>query len=222
MSSGSTMPAVRVPHRPDDAAQHAGGGLQARRVVLRAQRARLADGEARAVPVGVARVAREQHAQLVHARLDVLGAQLAPPLLQPPALPRQLVDRQHGVVARVVGVVHGRAVGDALALAHREVVGDGDRLAVGDEEAVVRAFERRPAAHARARPRPFEVDRRVAAVAVTVAVGGEVALVRAPAQLRRLAALAREPFHRPGVDELAGALRPWPTPACPARRRGSP
>ena len=150
---------------------------------------------------------REQHAELVHAHLDVLGAQLAAPLLQPPALARQLVDRQHGVVARVVGVVHGGAVGDALALAHGEVVGDGDRLAVRDEEAVVRALERRPAAHAGAGPRPVEVDRGIAAVAVVVAVGGEVALVGAPAQLRRLAALAREPLHGPRVDELAGALR---------------
>lgn len=39
------------------------------------------------------------------------------------------------------------------------------------------------------------------------AVAGQVLLVRAPAELRRLAALADETVDRPRVDELAGPLR---------------
>ena len=62
---------------------------------------------------------------------------------------------------------------------------------------------RRPAAHARAGPGPLQVDRRVAAAVVPAAVAREVPLVRAPAELGRLAALADEAVDRPGVDELA-------------------
>ena len=65
---------------------------------------------------------------------------------------------------------------------------------------------RRPGAHARARARLHQVDRRQAAEIVALAVAREVALVRAPAQLGRLRALADEAVHRPGVDELARLL----------------
>ena len=41
---------------------------------------------------------------------------------------------------------------------------------------------------------------------VALAIAREILLVRAPAELRRLRALADEAVHRPGVDELVGLL----------------
>ena len=116
------------------------------------------------------------------------------------------MHRQHRVVAGVVGVVHGRPVGDAPSSPHRVVVGDRDRLVVGDQEAVEGAFQRRPGAHAGGGARPQQVDRRVAADLVPAAVRRQRLLVRAPAQLGRLAAFADEAVDRPGVDELARLL----------------
>jgi hypothetical protein len=49
-----------------------------------------------------------------------------------------LVQAQHRVVAGVVGVVAGRPEGRGGRLSDRVVVGDGDRLVVGDEETVLR------------------------------------------------------------------------------------
>ena len=123
------------------------------------------------------------------------------------AAPRHLVQRQHGVVARVVGVVAGRPVDDLAALAQREVVGDRDRLVVGHQEAVLGLRGRRPGAHARAGARPRQVDRGVAAEIVPVAVRRHVLLVRAPAELGRLQAFRAEALDRPGVDEHAARLR---------------
>ena len=123
-----------------------------------------------------------------------------------------LVQRQHRVVAGVVGVVAGRPVDDLAALAQREVVGDRDRLVVGDQEAVLGLRGRGPGAHARAGARALEVDRGVAAEVVPVAAGRHGLLVRAPAELGGLQALGDEALDRPGVDEdaarlgLAGAL----------------
>lgn len=56
------------------------------------------------------------------------------------AVAEHLVQRQNGVVGRMVGVVAGRAVGDfAVLVANREEVSDRDRLVVGHEEAILRA-----------------------------------------------------------------------------------
>ena len=84
-------------------------------------------------------MAVEQHAELVDAVDDLVLVEDVPVGLALAGLAEHLVQRQHGVVAGVVGVVAGRPV-DGLAggVAHGEVVGDRDRLVVGDEEAVLR------------------------------------------------------------------------------------
>ncbi len=123
-----------------------------------------------------------------------------------PGRARHLVQRQHRVVARVIGVVAGRPVDRLAALAQREVVGDRDRLVVGDQEAVLGLRGRRPGAHPRAGARPRQVDRGVAAEVVPVAVRRQRLLVRAPAELGGLQALRDEALDRPGVDELAARL----------------
>jgi hypothetical protein len=73
-----------------------------------------------------------------------------------------LVQRQHRVVGRVIGVVAGRPI-DRLAarVAHREIVGDRDRLVMRDEEAVLRAARRAPGAHARVGAGLQQIDRRL-------------------------------------------------------------
>ena len=124
-----------------------------------------------------------------------------------PVAPGELVHREHRVVARVIRVVHGRPVHDLVAFAVRQVVRNRDRLAVRDQEAVERAGLRRPGAHARARARLQHVDRALRAEIVALAARRQRLLVRAPAELGRLTALADEAVDRPRVDELARTLR---------------
>ena len=112
----------------------------------------------------------------------------------------------HRRVARVIGVVHRRPVGHLRPFAHREIVGDRDRLAVGDAEPVEVPGERRPGAHAGGRTRLRQVNRRQAAGVMALAVARKVALMRSPPHLSRLRALAHEAVDRPGVHELAGLL----------------
>src|SRR5438067_13659632 len=69
------------------------------------------------------------------------------------------------------------------------------------------AGARRPGAHARAGAGLRQVDRRQAAEVMALAVARKIALVRAPAHLTRLRALADEAVDRPGVDEFARLLR---------------
>ena len=76
----------------------------------------------------------------------------------------ELAHRQHRVVARVIGIVAGRAVDRlAAAVAHREVVGGGDGFAVGDQEADHRPAVRRPGPHLGDAARLAQIDRRLAA-----------------------------------------------------------
>ena len=72
MSSASTMPGLRILQRPDHAGEHRGGHLQAGGVLVGRELARLLDGELRAVPIGVLRVAVEQHAEFVDAVDDLV------------------------------------------------------------------------------------------------------------------------------------------------------
>ena len=102
-------------------------------------RARLLDRKLRAVPIGVALVAVEQHAELVDAVEDLGLAEDVMLRLHFAGAAEQFVQRQHRVVAGVIGVMAGRPVDRlALAVAQREIVGDRDRLVVGDEEAELR------------------------------------------------------------------------------------
>ena len=107
----------------------------------------------------------------------------------------------------MIGVVAGRPVHRLAALAHREVVGDRDRLVVGDQKAVLGLRGRRPGAHPGAGAGLRQIDRGAAAEVVAVAVRRQPLLVGAPAELGRLQALRDEALDRPGVDELAARLR---------------
>ena len=143
---------VRILHRPDHA-------RQARRRVTCRLVALLCGASLRASSIESCEPYQyafflwpgEQHAELVDARDDLVHED-ALALLQVPVAPGELVHRDHRRIARVIGVVHGRPVHDLRALAHRVVVGDRDRFAVRDQEAVEMA--RRAASRcARAWPR---------------------------------------------------------------------
>ena len=198
--------AARVLDRPDHRRDDRGGDLQAGRVLVGRERARLVDRELAAEPEGVPRVPVEQHAELVHAVDDLVVHQ--PELaLSPQVAALQLVQRQDRVVAGVVRVVDGRPVERLAVLLDRQVVGDRDRLVVRDQVALDRAGVRRPRAHARRRAGARQVDRRAAAVLVERRLGRHVPFVGSPAELGGLQPLAEEAFDRPGVDELVGLLR---------------
>jgi len=102
----------------------------------------------------------------------------------------------------VIRIVHRGTVRHLRAIAHGEVVRHRNGLAVRDAEAVKMAGARCPGAHAGAGAGLRQVDRRQAAGVMTLAVARKVALVRAPAHLTRLRALADEAVDRPGVDEF--------------------
>ena len=118
----------------------------------------------------------------------------------------QLVQGQHRVIGRVIGVVAGRAIDDRLAIAHGVIVRNGDGLVMSDEEAILRAGRRAPRAHARVGAGLVQIDRCAAASLVGSGVGGHPLFMGAPAQFRRLHALGQEALDRPGVDEDVARL----------------
>ncbi len=159
-------------------------------------------------------MAVEQHAELVDAVGDLGLAEDVMLFLNAAGLSEDFVQRQHGVVRRVIGVMAGRAIGRRTRdVAHGVVVGNRDRLVVRHEEAVLRAGRRAPAAHARVGARLVEIDGGLAALGVRAGVLRHPLLVGAPAEFGRLHAFREKALDRPRVDEdlhrlrLLGALR---------------
>ena len=102
----------------------------------------------------------------------------------------------------------GRAEGHfAVLVANREVVGDRDRLVVGDEEAVLRAGRRAPGANAGVGAGLFEVDGGLVALLVLLGVLRHPVFVGAPAEFGRLQTFGDEAFDGPGVPEDVERLR---------------
>src|SRR5262249_58884049 len=97
--------------------------------------------------------------------------------------------------------VYGRAV-----LPHGEIVRDRDRLAMSDQEAVIRALVRRPRADFDRHAGPSQVDRSAAAEVVAVPVGRKVLIVGTPAKLSGLPPFAHEAIDRPGVRKFIALL----------------
>ena len=128
-------------------------------------------------------------------------------LLHDAGAAEQLVQRQHRVVSRVIGVMTGRPVGHLVAVTHSVIVGNRDRLVVRHQEAILRAGRRAPRTHARVGARLVEIDRRAAAFLVGAGIGGQPLFMGAPAEFRRLHAFRKEAFDRPGVDEHIARLR---------------
>ena len=94
--------------RPDDTAEHRCCDLQRGGIVVRCDPPRLGDRQTRAEPIHTPRRTHQQYAELVDTAGNLLHHQ---PLaaLQPPVLAGEFVQAQHRVVARVIGVMAGRA-----------------------------------------------------------------------------------------------------------------
>jgi hypothetical protein len=60
---------------------------------------------------------------LIDAIDDVVFAEDVPSLLRPPRGTRHFVQRQHGIVAWVIGIVAGWPIDESAVLEQREVVG---------------------------------------------------------------------------------------------------
>src|SRR5437899_6277997 len=149
---------------------------------------------------------QQQNAELIHARADLV-ANDPPSFLQLPILAREFVQREHRVVAWMIGVVDRRPIRDlAIVRSQREMVRNRDRFAMRDQESVIRAFERRPAANARCGAGTIEKYGHVASEAVTCGMGGKEAFMAAPSHFARLHGFTDESVDRPGVDELATLL----------------
>ena len=107
----------------------------------------------------------------------------------------------------MIGVVDRRPIRDlAIVCPQRQMVRNRDRFAMRDQESVIRAFERRPAANARCGAGTIEKYGRVASEAVTRGIDGKEAFMAAPSHFARLHGFTDESVDRPGVDELATLL----------------
>ena len=125
--------ASRVLDRPYDPGQHSRCDLQRGGVLVRRRPTGLLDRELRAIPVGVIRMAVEQHAKLVDpSTISSFISRNCDCGTECVAL--QLVQRQHRIVARMIGVVAGRPIPHTSVLAQGQVVGDADRFIVGNRE----------------------------------------------------------------------------------------
>ena len=124
-----------------------------------------------------------------------------------PGVAGHFVEREDGVVGRVVGVVAGRAVDGLAGLGHGQVVGDRDRFVMRHEVAVLRPGGRRPGAHARSGAGTHEVDRAIGAELVVAPFRRHLLLVRSPAEFSRLQPFRHEAFDAPGIDEGPHGLR---------------
>ncbi len=90
-------------------------------------------------------MAVEQHAEFVDPVDDLGFAEDVLRRLDFSGAAEQFVQRQHRVVARVVGVMAGRTIDRrALVIAQGVIVGDRDQLVMGDEKAELRLRGRRP------------------------------------------------------------------------------
>ncbi len=180
---------LRILDRPHHAGEHGGGDLETGGVLIGRDVAGFVDRKLRPVPVGVLLVAVEQDAELVDAVGDLVLVQNVDGRLPLAGLAEQLMQRQHRVVAGVVGVVTGRAVDGLAAVSQREEVRDRDRFVMRDQEAVLRLGRRRPRAHPRIGAGLGQVDCRLTAGLMLKAVLRQLLLMGTPAELGRLHAL---------------------------------
>ena len=115
--------AIGIFQHPYDAGEHRRSHLQTGGVLIGRELSRVLDRKLGPVPVGILGVAIEQDPKLIDAIDDVVFAQDVPSLLRPPRGTRHFVQRQHGIVAWVIGIVAGWPIDEIAVLEQREVVG---------------------------------------------------------------------------------------------------
>src|SRR5512146_70473 len=118
------------------------------------------------------------------------------------------MQREHGVIAGMVRIMHCGAINGVSVLSQCEVIGNRNRFAMRDQETVIRACQRCPTAHARSGAGTIEINGCVTTKPVTLASLRPVSLVTAPSELRRLKTLAYEAIDRPGIDKFIALFTP--------------
>src|SRR6202047_472544 len=129
-----------------------------------------------------------------------------PAILRLPLRSSHLVEREHRVIAGMIGIVAGWPVDDLSTFSQREIVRNRDRLVMGDHPAVLGLRRRRPRPHARPGAGPHEVNRSVTAEVVMMSARRETLFMRTPTQLGGLQAFGDKALDRPGIHELAAWL----------------
>ncbi len=150
----------------------------------------------------------EQDAQLIRAVENFVFFQHMLNRLRTSAAAKHFIKRENGDIARMIGVVTGRAIFElALLAAHSEEVGNRNCFIVGYKQAVLRAMGRAPGANAGIAARLFKKDRSLVALLLLAGVFRLPVFMSAPAELGRLQAFSNEAFHRPCVPEGVERLR---------------
>src|SRR5262249_25591258 len=79
----------------------------------------------------------QKHAELIDSVGDLMLVENVHIFLRGARPPEHLVHGEHRIVAGVIGVVASRAIERFSSLAEREVVGDRNRLLVGDQKTLL-------------------------------------------------------------------------------------
>ena len=111
-------------------------------------------------------------------------------------------------VARTIRVVNRRAVDRLAVLPDRELLGDGERLAVADDHADDVVVGRHPARDERVHAHARQADLAPGAVGMLERQRRQFLFVRAPAHLGRRRPFLAEALDAPGVEELVDLLGP--------------
>src|SRR5579859_691562 len=123
----------------------------------------------------------EQHAKFIDPIDDFLIHQAEPRLLLE-SVSLQFMQRQNGIIARMIGVVAGGPVYHAAILAQGQIISDADRFVVRNEIALDRSSLRRPAPPTRAGTGPLQIDRGITAESVASGFRRHLFLMRAPTE----------------------------------------
>mmetsp|Transcript_18660 Transcript_18660/g.48629 ORF Transcript_18660/g.48629 Transcript_18660/m.48629 type:complete len:319 (+) Transcript_18660:112-1068(+) len=198
-------PTAWVFHGPDHPGEGGCSHLERRCRVVFDELPGVLDLELRTIPVCPFGVTAQEYTELVNALGDFVNHQPLFLLLHV-VLASKLVQREHGIIARMVCVVHRRAIYNLVTLLHGEVVRNRDGLVVGDQEAVKGSLGRGPRPHLGGAARAVEKDCRIGTELVVLAINWKVLLVGSPAKFGRLTALADEAIDTPSVDKLSGLL----------------
>ena len=153
-------------------------------------------------------MAIEQNAKLVTPVDDFLLVENFPVRLPLAFLAEHFMQGQHGIIAGMIGIMAGGAI-DCFAVRpmNREVIGDGNRLVMGDEKPVMRLCRGRPCPDARIGTRLHQIDRGLTARLMRAGICRHPFFMRAPTEFCGLQAFGHETLDRPGVDEHIGRLR---------------
>ena len=197
---------ARVLDHPHAGCDDGDGHLHGGGVLMGHQTAGLLDVEVRAAPPRLIRVPHDEGAQDVGSADDLVGHD-ADARLQVVVAAAQLVERRDGAVARTVRVVDRRTVDRPPVLPHRQLLGDGERLAVADDHADDVVIRRHPARHEGVDAHARQADLAPGPVAMLEGERGQLLFVGAPAHLGRRGAFLAEALDAPGVDELVHLLR---------------